>query len=92
MKDLTDPHELYGLSLDEFIPARAALVKSLRTDGQRDEAGRVSKLRKPFVAAWAVNQLVRTQPREITSLFEAGDALQAAQSELLGKRGDAKSL
>jgi hypothetical protein len=89
---LTDPHELYGLSLAEFIPARAALVKSLRTDGRRDEAETVSKLRKPSVAAWAVNQLVRTQPREITSLFEAGDALQAAQAELLGKRGDAKSL
>jgi hypothetical protein len=44
------------------------------------------------VAAWAVNRLVRTQPREITSLFRAGDALQAAQAELLGKRGDAKSL
>jgi hypothetical protein len=92
MKEVTDPHELYGLSLDEFIPARAALVKSLRTDGQRDEAEAVSKLRKPSVAAWTVNQLVRTQPREITSLFEAGDALEAAQAELLGKRGDAKSL
>jgi hypothetical protein len=92
MKEVTDPHELYGLSLDEFIPARAALVKSLRTDGQRDEAEGAAKLRKPSVAAWAVNQLVRTQPREITSLFEAGDALQAAQAELLGKRGDAKSL
>jgi hypothetical protein len=92
MKELTDPHELYGLSLDEFVPARAALVKSLRTDGQRDEAETASKLRKPSVAAWAVNQLVRTQPREITSLLEAGDALQAAQAELLGKRGDAKSL
>jgi hypothetical protein len=92
VKELTDPHELYGLSLDEFIPARAGLVKSLRADGQRDEAERASKLRKPSVAAWAVNQLVRTQPGEITSLFEAGDALQAAQAELLGKRGDAKSL
>lgn len=89
---MTDPHELYGLSLDEFIPARAALVKSLRTDGQRDQAEAASKLRKPSGAAWAVNRLVRTQPREITSLFEAGDALQAAQAELLGKRGDAKSL
>jgi hypothetical protein len=45
MKEVTDPDELYGLPLDEFIPARAALVKSLRTDGQRDEAERVSKLR-----------------------------------------------
>jgi hypothetical protein len=89
---LTGPSDLYGLALDEFIPARAALAKSLRSDGQRDEADRVSKLRKPSVAAWAVNQLVRTQPRDIASLFEAGDELQAAQAELLGKRGDAKSL
>ncbi len=91
-ESLTGPRDLYGIPLGEFIPARAVLTKSLRADGQRDEADRVSKLRKPSVAAWAVNQLVRTQRREITRLFEAGDALQAAQSELLGKRGDAKSL
>lgn len=87
-----EPRDLYGLPLDRFTEERNALAKQLRTDGQRDQATKVSKLRKPSVAAWAVNQLVRTQRRDIDSLFKAGDALQRAQSELLAKRGDAGTL
>jgi hypothetical protein len=45
-------------------------------------------MRKPSLAAWAVNQLVRTQRRAVAALFEAGDALERAQSELLAGRGD----
>lgn len=86
------PHDLYGLPLEEFTAKRNALAKELRADGRRDEAAAVSKLRKPSVAAWAVNQLVRTQQREVEALFEAGDALQKEQAEVLAKRGDAASL
>jgi hypothetical protein len=89
---MADASDLYGVPLDEFIPERAALAKALRADGQREEADRVSKLRKPSVAAWAVNQLVRTQKREVTALFKAGDALQKAQADLLEGRGDAAGL
>ena len=56
-----DVDELFGLPLDEFIPERTALAKSLRAEGRRDEAKEVAATRKPSVAAWAVNQLVRTQ-------------------------------
>jgi hypothetical protein len=49
-------------------------------------------MRKPSLAAWAVNQLVRTQRRAVAALFDAGDALARAQSELLGGRGDPISL
>jgi hypothetical protein len=73
------PDDLYGLPLDRFVPERAALVKALRGDGQRDAAAAVAALRKPSVAAWAVNQLVRTQPRAIGELFQAGDELARAQ-------------
>jgi hypothetical protein len=52
----------------------------------------VAKLRKPSVAAWAVNQLVRTQPRDVDALLNAGDALQRAQTDLLAKRGDPSKL
>jgi hypothetical protein len=51
--------ELYGLALDAFVPERDALAKRLRADGRRDEANEVKALRKPSVAAWAVNQAVR---------------------------------
>jgi hypothetical protein len=49
-------------------------------------------MRKPSLAAWAVNQLVRTQRRAVAALFDAGDALARAQSELLAGRGDPSAL
>jgi hypothetical protein len=84
--------DLYGLPLEQFTDRRNALAAELRREGRRDEAAGVAKLRKPSVAAWAVNQLVRTQRREVDALFKAGDALQQAQADLLASRGDAGSL
>lgn len=75
------PHDLYGLPLDRFIPERAALVKALRGEQRRDEASEVAALRKPSVAAWAVNQLVRTQTTQMEALFAAGDDLVQAQAD-----------
>jgi hypothetical protein len=87
-----DPNDLYGLPLERFTQERNALAKALRQDGQRDLAANVSRLRKPSVTAWAVNQLVRTQPKDIAALFAAGDALQAVQSDLLAGRSDPGAL
>jgi len=87
-----EPDDLYGLPFDRFVPERTALVKALRAGKRRDEAASVAALRKPSVAAWAVNQLVRTQARDVDGLFAAGDGLIAAQSDLLAGRGDARTL
>ena len=87
-----DVDDLYGLPLDQFIPERTALVRELRGSGDRERAGEVAALRKPSVAAWAVNQLVRTQRKPVADLLEAGDALRAAQDDVLAGRGDAQSL
>ena len=87
-----DVDDLYGLPLDRFVPERTALARELRGAGRREEAGEVAALRKPSVAAWAVNQLVRTQRRGVDELFEAGDALRGAHDQVLGGRGDAGSL
>lgn len=87
-----EPQDLYGLPLEEFTERRNALARELRRAGNRADAEAVAKLRKPTVAAWAVNQLVRTQQREIAALFEAGDALQKAQADVVARRGDAASL
>jgi hypothetical protein len=89
---MPDADELYGLPFDEFIPARNALARELRSAGRRQEASEVAALRKPSVAAWAVNQLVRTQRRGVDELFAAGDALRAAHDQVLAGRGDAASL
>ena len=87
-----DTEGLYGLPLERFTAERNALAKQLRQEGERDRAAEVAKLQKPSVAAWAVNQLVRTQQRDVTALFKAGDALQKAQADVLAGRGDAGSL
>ena len=88
---IDSPHELYGLPLERFTAERAALVKALRGEKKRDEANEVAALRKPSVAAWAVNQLVRTQTQQIQALFAAGDDLVRAQADAGAgrKAGDA---
>jgi hypothetical protein len=87
-----DVDELYGLSLDRFTAERNALSRALKQAGERERAAEVAALRKPSVAAWAVNQLVRTQKRGIGELFKAGDALRKAQDGVLAGRGDRDSL
>ena len=87
-----DVDDLYGLPLDRFVPGRTALARELRNAGEREQAGEVAALKKPSVAAWAVNQLVRTQRLELAELLEAGDGLRSAQDDVLAGRGDARSL
>jgi hypothetical protein len=84
--------ELYGLALEQFIPERGALAKALRAEKRREEAAAVAALRKPSVAAWAVNQLVRSQGASLQELFAAGDELREAQARLLAGSGDGKAL
>jgi hypothetical protein len=77
------PEDLYGLPLEEFTPARDALAKELKAAGQKDEAAEVKRLRKPSVAAWALNRVARDHPDAIRSLQEAGSDLRAAQEEAM---------
>ena len=75
--------ELYALSPGEFTGARDERAKALRKEGHRDDADAVKALRKPTVAAWALNQLARGRPKELGRLLAAGENLRAAQEELL---------
>ena len=87
-----EPDDLYGLPFDRFVAERQALAKALRADKRRDEASAVAALRKPSVAAWAVNQLARTQGPAVNELHAAGDALRRAQADLLAGSGDGRAL
>ncbi len=87
-----DAHDLFGLPLERFIGERTALIKELRARGERDQAKRVAALRKPSLAAWAVNQLVRTQSPDVQALFDAGDGARHAQAELLTGRSGGTEL
>jgi hypothetical protein len=76
--------ELYGLPPGEFTEARDALVKRLRADKERDLANQVKGLRRPTVAAWSLNQLVRNRRKDVGALLAAGEELREAQEQLVG--------
>lgn len=75
--------QLYGLTLPEFTPARDALVKELKAD-DKELAAQVKALRKPSVAAWVVNLLVRREAEQVDQVLTVGAALREAQANLDG--------
>lgn len=78
-----DVDRLYGLPHGAFVAERDALVKRLRAEGRREEAAAVAKLSRPTVAAWAANQVLRSQPADARELLEAGAALLEARGAKL---------
>lgn len=86
------PPDLYALSLDRFTAERDARAKELKAAGKSDEAAALAKLRKPTLAAWAVNQLVRKERKLIDALVKAGDKMISAQEKLLAGKADAAGL
>lgn len=77
---------LYAAAPGEFVGLRDRLARSLREDGDREAAEEVKKLRRPTVAAWAVNQLARREKMRLRGLFTAGERLRAAQETALAGR------
>jgi hypothetical protein len=78
---------LYALPLDEFTAARDELSRRLRNEGDGDAAAEVKRLRKPSVAAWALNQTRRKNPGQSERLLEAGRRLREGQERLLAGTG-----
>lgn len=75
---------VYGADLDAFVSERARLARELRDSGDRAAAEQVAKLKKPTVAAWALNQLSRRQRRDVDLLLDAGHRLRQAQEGVVG--------
>ena len=85
----TDPllsiaEELYALSPGEFTGTRNQWAKQAKADGDKELAGRVTELRKPSMAAWVVNMLVRHRAAEMTQVLDVGASLRQAQENLDG--------
>ncbi|MGI5532547.1 hypothetical protein ACQEVX_35800 [Streptomyces syringium] len=76
--------ELYGLHPQDFTAARSQQVAAARTAGDRALARQIQTLRRPTLAAWASNLLVRTRPDEVTSLLALGEGLRQAHRDLDG--------
>lgn len=70
--------ELYGLPPEQFTAARNQLAAVLQGDGDTRGSAAVKALRKPTVAAWLANRLVRIAPDRIAELTDFGDDLRKA--------------
>ena len=77
--------ELYGLPPEAFTAARTDAVKQARAAGDRELAKAVGGLRRPAVAAWAVNLLVREREGLLDQVTSMGDSLREAQAQLDGE-------
>jgi chromosome segregation ATPase len=76
--------ELYALRPSEFTRARDARASEAKAEGDAETARQVKALRKPTVAAWLANQLVREHRDEVSPLLELGAALREATATLSG--------
>src|SRR3954454_8498070 len=75
---------LYGLLPEDFTSARDLAAREARAAGDRATAKAISGLRRPSLAAWLVNALIRHRPAEVEQLLPLGEALRSAQSGLAG--------
>ncbi|WP_405530557.1 hypothetical protein OG426_51710 [Streptomyces canus] len=79
--------ELYTTPPSDFVARRETLAAAARTAGRADDARRIRAARRPTLAAWAANLLLRSQPEESRQFLELGRALREAYQAL-----DAESL
>lgn len=75
--------ELFDLAVGEFVAARNELATRLTADGDPGAARAVRALRRPTLAAWAVNQAVRADADAWQRLVTAGRVAQQAQRKAL---------
>lgn len=73
--------ELYALALGDFTPARDAKVKELKGT---ELAARVKAFKKPSLAAWVVNLLVRHETEQVEQVLSVGALLREAQASMSG--------
>jgi hypothetical protein len=78
--------ELYGLTPDEFTAARNQMAKVAKSNGAATVSTAIMALRRPTLAAWLANLLVRTEPDGVNELTELGDELRAAHLSADGAR------
>ncbi|MGV4980781.1 hypothetical protein ACVB8X_06265 [Streptomyces sp. NRAIS4] len=76
--------ELYGLRPEEFVAARDRRALDARKAGDQALAKEIGALRRPSLAAWVGNLLVRRQPEQVEPLLGLGEELRRAHRELDG--------
>jgi hypothetical protein len=74
---------LYAQPVESFVAERDALVKAIRSGGDRALANAVKALRKPSAVAAVVNQVVRADPDGVELILQAAALLRSAQAGAL---------
>jgi hypothetical protein len=74
--------QLYAAPPSRFTALRSELVAQARTAGEKELATSIGGLRKPTVAAWAVNHFVREHREEVEELRSFAELLREAQRTL----------
>jgi hypothetical protein len=69
---------LYVTPPSGFVSRREELAAEARAAGRGEDARRIRAARRPTLAAWAANLLLRSQPRESRRFLELGRALREA--------------
>ncbi|MFF0160608.1 hypothetical protein ACFYRY_24210 [Streptomyces sp. NPDC005263] len=74
--------DLYATPPPDFVPRREELAAQARTEGRVDDARLIHAARRPTLAAWAANVLLRSQPVASRRFLELGRALREAYRTL----------
>jgi len=81
-----DLDRLYGAPPQEFVALRKTLAGAARRRGDAEGARVLAAARRPTVAAWVVNTLVRADPAAKTRLVQLNTQLRAAHAAMDGTR------
>lgn len=76
--------ELYTAPLDRFVDLRKELSQRAKDAGDWQLSILVLPLRKPTVAAWAINHAVRSDPSDLREFLRFAEDMRAAQAALDG--------
>lgn len=74
--------QLYAVAPSAFTSTRTALARAATAAGDAAAGKEIAALRKPSVAAWAINHLVRRRPELTARLRDVGERLRSAQTRL----------
>ncbi|CAL9657368.1 hypothetical protein SUDANB145_06832 [Streptomyces sp. enrichment culture] len=73
---------LYTTPPPDFVARREELAAEARKAGRAEDARLIKAARRPTLAAWAANLLLRSRPQECEKLLELGRALREAYRTL----------
>ncbi|WP_143196847.1 hypothetical protein [Streptomyces sp. CB00455] len=77
---------LYALPPARFVGARDEAAAGAGREGDPAARKRIAQLRRPTLAAWTSNTLVRAMPQEVEQFRRLGQALRKAHRSLDGDR------